>query len=213
EGLGFNSVRVFLHHLLWEQDRDGLQRRMDQFLAAADRHKIGVMFVPLDAVWDPFPKLGPQRAPQPGLHNSGWVQSPGRDLLVDLARHDELESYIKGVIGRFRNDPRVHAWDLFNEPENRNGSSYGKHEPANKSELSLALLKKLFAWGRSVDPSQPLTTGVWTGDWSDEKLSPINRLQLEASDVITFHDYSPLPTLKSRVETLKRFGRPILCTE
>src|SRR3954466_4934098 len=45
EALGFTSVRVFLHHLLWEQDADGLLKRMDQFMAAADRHKIGVVWV------------------------------------------------------------------------------------------------------------------------------------------------------------------------
>src|SRR4051812_16568522 len=27
ESLGFNSVRVFLHHLLWEQDTEGLLKR------------------------------------------------------------------------------------------------------------------------------------------------------------------------------------------
>src|SRR3954454_1767268 len=74
EGLGFTSIRVFLHHLLWEQDQEGFQKRMERFLDIADRHKIGVMFVLFDSVWDPHPKLGKQREPQPGLHNSGWVQ-------------------------------------------------------------------------------------------------------------------------------------------
>src|SRR5215470_10072733 len=58
QGLGFNSVRVFLHHLLWQQDEGGFLRRVDQFLDLADKHRIGVVFVPLDSVWDPFPKLG-----------------------------------------------------------------------------------------------------------------------------------------------------------
>ena len=94
EGLGFNSVRVFLHHLLWEQDREGFLKRMDQFLEIADRHKIGVMFVLFDSVWDPHPKLGKQREPQPGLHNSGWVQSPGADDLMNPERHKLLEDYV-----------------------------------------------------------------------------------------------------------------------
>src|SRR5262245_19617070 len=139
--LGFNSVRVFLHHLLWEQDAEGFLKRMDQYLEVADKHKIGTMFVLLDAVWDPFlPKLGKQREPKPGLHNSGWVQSPGLDVLKDPKRHDELKGYIQGVIKRFRSDRRVDAWDLFNEPDNRNQSSYGKYEPENKADLSLILL-------------------------------------------------------------------------
>src|SRR3954468_5580295 len=84
--LGFNSVRVFLHHLLWEQDRDGFLKRMEQFLDVADKHHIGVMFVLFDSVWDPNPKLGKQREPRPHVHNSGWVQSPGKKDLQEPAR-------------------------------------------------------------------------------------------------------------------------------
>src|SRR5688500_20390106 len=42
--LGFNTMRVFLHHLLWEQDSTGLLTRMEQFLAVCEQHKIGVTF-------------------------------------------------------------------------------------------------------------------------------------------------------------------------
>ncbi|GAC1464273.1 MAG: cellulase family glycosylhydrolase [Isosphaeraceae bacterium] len=211
--LGFNSLRVFLHHLPWETDRDGFLRRIETFLQIADKHGINVMFVLFDAVWDPFPKAGPQRAPKPHVHNSGWVQSPGLEILKDPARHDELESYVKGLIRHFRDDRRVLAWDLFNEPDNRNSSSYERHEPTNKAGLALALLKKEFAWARAADPSQPLTSGVWQGDWTEEKLSPMNRFQLETSDIITFHDYNPLPEVQARLAPLRRYGRPVLCTE
>ncbi|HEY2159497.1 MAG TPA: peptidoglycan-binding protein [Isosphaeraceae bacterium] len=213
EGLGFNSVRVFLHNIPFEQDRDGFLKRIDQLLEIAARHKIGVMLVLFDAVWDPNPAPGKQREPKKGLHNSGWVQAPGRAILEDPGKQDQLEGYIKGVIGRFKDDQRVHVWDLFNEPDNTNGSSYGKEEPANKPRLCLELLKKEIAWARAVDPSQPLTSGVWIGDWAEEKLSPMGRLQLGDSDIISFHDYSKLPTLQKRVESLRRFERPILCTE
>lgn len=214
ESLGFNSVRVFLHDLLWQQDAPGFLARMDRFLQIADRHRIGVVFVVFDAVWDPSPELGKQRAPKPGLHNSGWVQSPGARILGDPARHDVLRPYVVGVIGRFRDDRRIHAWDLFNEPDNTNGSSYGRLEPKRKPELALTLLKKTFAWAREVNPSQPLTAGVWIGRLDDPtKLSPANRLMLDHSDVISFHNYRPLAELKKDVESLKRYGRPILCTE
>ncbi len=214
QGLGFNSVRVFLHHLPWQQDREGFLRRMDEFLAIADRHGIGVMFVPLDACWDPFPKAGKQRDPRPHVHNSGWVQCPGAEILKDPARHDELEGYIKGVVGRFRGDRRVQVWDLFNEPDNPNTSSYGDREIPNKAEMSLALIRKAFAWAREARPSQPLTSGVWIGNWPDPaKLSPMERFQLEQSDVISFHTYAPLAEARKCVENLRRYDRPILCTE
>jgi hypothetical protein len=213
QGLGFTSVRVFLHDLPWKDDREGFLKRIDRFLAIAESHKIGVMFVLFDSCWDPAPASGKQRPPQPGLHNSGWVQSPGLAILKDPAIQGELEGYVKGIVGHFRSDRRVHAWDVWNEPDNRNNSSYGKREPENKADLVLPLLAKSFAWAREADPSQPVTSGVWIGDWSDKAISPTGRLQLDQSDVISFHDYSPLDKLKSRVESLRHLGRPLLCTE
>jgi len=74
EQLGFNSIRVFLHHIPWEQDRAGFLKRLNEFLNLAAKHHIGVMFVLLDSCWHPFPKPGKQPAPKPFVHNSGWVR-------------------------------------------------------------------------------------------------------------------------------------------
>jgi hypothetical protein len=212
--LGMNSMRVFLHHLLWEQDRAGFLGRLDQFLALAERHRIGVVLVLFDGVWDPNPALGKQRDPRPHVHNSGWVQSPGAALLGDPARHDELESYVRGVVGRFREDARVHAWDVFNEPDNRNEGSYGSSELKDKPERAAILLAKAFLWARESEPSQPLTAGVWIGPWPESKpLAPIEKLMLDESDVVSFHSYAPLDDVRERVKELRRYRRPILCTE
>lgn len=219
EQLGFTSMRVFLHHLLWEQDREGFLNRMEQFLRIADKHRIGAMFVLFDSVWDPNPKLGKQRAPKQGLHNSGWVQSPGTKDLADPARHPLLESYVKGVVGHFAVDRRVQVWDVWNEPDNTNDNSYGhknlKQEPENKNELTLALLKKTFAWAREAKPSQPLTSGLWLGAHKAEpsQLIPIEKVQLDESDVISYHCYGNLDDMKLWVANLRRYGRPLVCTE
>ncbi len=153
EGLGFNNVRVFLHNRPYQQDPEGFLRRMDQFLEVAAKHKIGVMFVLLDSVWDPYPRSGKQRDPRPHLHNSGWVQAPGREILENPARHAEL--YVQGVIRRFKSDRRIDAWDLINEPDNTNGNSYGHLEPKGKPELAFQLLKKVWAWRRKPTPISP----------------------------------------------------------
>lgn len=211
--LGFTSMRVFLHDLVWKNDRRGLLRRMEQFLDIAEKHDIGVMFVLFDSVWDPYPKAGKQREPYPHRHNSGWVQSPGQDILKDAAKRDELKAYVQDVIGRFRNDKRVHAWDLFNEPDNL-VPQYRNVLLPGKVEYALDLLKKTFVWAREVNPSQPLTSGVWMGNWGDEsKLSPTERCQLEESDIISFHTYDPIEGAQKCVQNLKRYNRPILCTE
>ncbi|MGL4553339.1 MAG: endo-1,4-beta-xylanase, partial [Gemmataceae bacterium] len=217
-GLGFTGVRVFLHHLPYEQDRDGFLKRIDGFLDIAKRHRVGVMLVLFDSCWDPHPKPGKQRAPQAGLHNSGWVQCPGADDLLDAKRHAVLEEYVRGVVARFKDDGRVTVWDVWNEPDNTNASSYGKdklkREPADKVKRTLPLLEKSFAWARSAGPTQPVTSGVWLGNWADPaKLSATEKVQLDGSDVITFHTYDPLDGVRKCVESLKRYDRPMLCTE
>lgn len=217
--LGFTSIRVYLHHLLWEQDAKGFQVRLDHFLRTADSHGIGVMFVLFDSVWDPNPRLGKQREPKPGLHNSGWVQSPGAKDLQDRSRHAALERYVKGVVGRFKSDPRVQIWDIWNEPDNMNGNSYGKNnldqEPADKLTFVLELLPKAFTWAREAGATQPLTAAVWLGGHkaNPTRLNAIEKVQLEQSDVISFHCYDGLDGVKTWVENLRPLGRPLICTE
>ncbi len=190
EGIGMNTMRVYLHDLLWQQDSTGFLKRLDTFLTIADKHKIKPVFVIFDSCWDPFPKLGTQRAPKPGVHNSGWVQSPGYDALKDSTQYPRLEQYVKGVVKKFADDDRVLAWDIWNEPDNTNNSSYGKIELPNKVDYVLPLMKKAFGWARSVNPEQPLTAGIWAGDWtSHETLKPIEKASIDESDVITFHNY------------------------
>ena len=214
EGLGMNTMRVFLHNLLWQQDSQGFLHRLDQFLEIADKHHIRITFVIFDSVWDPYPKLGKQREPKPHVHNSGWVQSPGADMLQSPSRwNKELKPYVEGIIGHFRDDKRVLMWDLMNEPDNNN-PPYEGNEVSKKEQPSLRLLKEEWAWARHVKPLQPLTSGVWRDDWSsDEKLSAMARFQLQNSDVLTFHSYGPPDEMRSRIQSLRRFGRPIICTE
>jgi hypothetical protein len=214
EDLGFTSVRVFLHDLAWKQDKEGFLKRMDEFLVLADKHHLGTMFVLFDSVWDPSPQPGKQRAPKPHVHNSGWVQSPGKDILGDPNRHDELKAYVVSVISRFKDDPRVDVWDIFNEPDNPNRDAYGRVELRNKAELATLLLKKTFAWAREANPSQPITAGVWVGTWGDPaRYNPMEKMMFEESDVLSFHNYDTLEQMKQCVENLKRFNRPLLCTE
>ncbi|HEY3321156.1 MAG TPA: 1,4-beta-xylanase [Planctomycetota bacterium] len=214
EGLGFNAMRVFLHSIPWDQDKDGFLKRINQYLEIADKHKIKTLFVLFDSCWDPFPKAGKQREPKPHLHNSGWVQCPGLEILKDPARHDSLKGFVQGVIGALKSDKRVLGWDLFNEPDNRNNPAYVKFEPENKPALALTLITKAFAWAREIKPEQPLTAAPWMGPWADaNKLSAIDKFMFENSDVISFHCYGNLDEMKRCVTNLRRYNRPIICSE
>jgi hypothetical protein len=194
---------------LWRDDAAGFLGRMEQFLEIAHGLGIGVLFVFFDSCWLPVPRSGPQPAPRPGVHNSGWVQSPGIDVLRDEREQARLEGYIRGVVGHFRDDARIHGWDVWNEPSNQGAEDSDLEE---KVHLVLPLLVRAFQWVRSARPIQPLTSGIWRAeDWESPSL--MARVQLEASDVISFHSYEPLPATQARVAKLKKFGRPLLCTE
>lgn len=214
QAIGMNTMRVFLHDLLWQQDPTGFRQRINTFLTIADKHHIRPVFVLFDSCWDPHPALGPQRPPIPGVHNSGWVQSPGRDALRDPAQYPRLEAYVKGVVGAFASDSRILAWDLWNEPDNGNPDYEKTAAAPTKNELVARLLPQVFDWARSQHPIQPLTSGVFYGDWDDlATLKPVQKIQLTESDVISFHNYGWPEDFEKHVVELEKYHRPILCTE
>jgi hypothetical protein len=212
QAIGMNTMRVFLHDLLWQQDPKGFQQRINVFLAITAKHHIRPVFVLFDSCWDPNPKLGPQRPPIPGVHNSGWVQSPGSTALRDPSQYPRLEAYVKGVVGAFANDPRILAWDIWNEPDNGDEDYEGK--PQLKRALVAKLLPQAFGWARSQHPIQPLTSGVFYGDWDNfSSLTPVQKIQLDESDVLSFHNYGWPEDFEKHVIELEKYHRPILCTE
>ena len=216
EAMGMNTMRVFLHDLLWQQDAPGFRKRIDQFLTIAARHHIRPLLVLFDSCWDPLPQLGPQHPPIPGVHNSGWVQSPGAKALDDPSQYPRLKDYVQGVVGAFAKDDRILGWDVWNEPGSDTTGSYPRTElkMTVKTARVAALLPQAFAWAREVNPSQPLTSAVWDIDTGKEDApDEIERIQLRESDIITFHNYSWPEDFKSEVAWLRRFHRPVICTE
>jgi hypothetical protein len=213
ESIGMNTMRVFLQDQLWTSDSKGFVQRLDTFLSIASRHHIRPLLVLFDSCWEPNPHLGPQHPPIPGVHNSGWVQSPGFERLTDPAVEPQLKSYVQGVVGAFAKDDRVLGWDVWNEPDNTNGGRFHENGPAKVRRVN-ELLPRVFAWAREVHPVQPLTSGVWAGDWSHpDKESPTARIQLSESDVISFHNYDWPEGFEARVKELLPLHRPLLCTE
>ena len=197
EGIGFNTMRVFLHSLAWQQDPQGFKQRMNQYLAIADKHHIKTMFVFFDDCWNKEPKAGPQPAPKPGIHNSGWMQDPGDPASRDSLTFSKLRPYVTDVLTSFAHDKRILLWDLFNEPGN-----------SDKRDTSLPLVRNVFVWARAVNPDQPLSIGLW--NWDFERL---NAYQAAHSDVITYHDYEDENMHRRVVQLLKAQGRPLICTE
>ncbi|MEN8137083.1 MAG: glycoside hydrolase family 2 TIM barrel-domain containing protein [Bacteroidota bacterium] len=211
EKIGMNSMRVFLNFLVWQENPEAYISRIDHFLNIARTHHIKIMFIFFDDVWNPYSHLGDQGTPKPRTHNAGWVQCPGYEILTNEARHKELKPYVKSIMERFKDDERVIVWDLYNEPENNNGFCYNDD---GKQPYSLKLLKSSFKWAREVNPSQPITSAAWCCDWNDSNtLSEFNKFMLENSDIITFHNYDAIEKFASKAEPLKKYNRPMMCTE
>jgi hypothetical protein len=193
---GMNAVRVYLHDLLWSHDRDGFTSRIGQFLDMADRHGITTLLTVFDDCWNEGAKLGKQPEPRPGVHNSGWLQSPGLGIVNDPKQWARLETYVKQLVRAFADDRRVLGWDLYNEPgANKQGAK------------SVPLVREAFRWAREVSPSQPLTSGVYNDD------RELRSCQLELSDIVTFHNYVDQAGLIAQIAELKREDRPMICTE
>jgi hypothetical protein len=197
ENIGMNTMRVYLHHVAWQVDKEGFKKRINQFLEIAQAHGIKPMFVFFDDCWNPVYKAGQQPEPKAGVHNSGWVQDPGTLLYEDATLINSLEVYVKDILTTFKNDDRILLWDLYNEPGN------SKH--GNKS---MPLLKKVFAWSREINPSQPLSAGIW-----NKELTDLNKFQLDNSDIITYHNYEDPKSHQADITRLQLLNRPLICTE
>ena len=197
ENIGMHTMRVFLHDLVWKEDPKGFKQRINTFLAIASHHHIKTLFVFFDDCWNEEPKSGKQPEPKPGVHNSGWMRSPAMSVHNDSTQWSYLEQYVKDILRTFKNDNRIWMWDLYNEPGN---SGYGMG--------SFPLLKRIFSWAWEIRPSQPISAGVWFTQHPQ-----LNKFQLENSDVITFHNYDDTVRLKKAIDTLRNYGKSIICTE
>jgi hypothetical protein len=193
--LGFNSCRVFVQYLVWQQDPAGLKRRLDKFLSLADKHGLTTTLVLFDdcVFGDPpqaEPYLGKQRDPIPGMILPSWTPSPGYKTVSDKTAWPNLEKYIKDIVGSFGQDKRVLMWDLYNEPSR-----------------SLPLVEATFGWACAANPSQPLSMGPWGGP------AELSRRQVERSDVISFHFYGNCQGLRNQIAEYKKHQRPVINTE
>ncbi len=191
--------------MVWSHDRIGFIERIDHFLGMARRHGLRVLLVLFDDCHRSDPAQGAQTLPVPGVHNSGWQQSPGRKLVLSF--HDgtvaetektRLAEYVQSVLTRFADDERILMWDVYNEPGQ---SGYG--------DKTNELLQLAWQWARIVNSSQPLTVCL-EGSGGEKNIA----LDQAQSDVITFHCYESHLLEEIIIRHKARHpGRPVVCTE
>ncbi len=205
EELGFNTVRLFLHDLVYESDPKGFKERVAQVLDICESHGIKVVmtFFTNGGKFDDV-TLGQQPDPTPGIHNPEWRQTPGAKAVNDPAQWPRLEKYVKDILKTFKHDNRIYCWCLYNEPEND-----------NRGANSLPLMRETFKWAWEVNPDQPLTAPYASLMANDDRSNlAIWGFLSENCDIMSFHCYNPVATLMDKyINPLKKMNRPVICTE
>lgn len=196
---GFNTVRVVLQFIVWEDDPGYFRETFSKFLSICTKHDIRV----LPAFFDDCvfgtnvdPSLGKQPEPVEGWYAWAWSPSPGHTMVKDSSTWPRLEKYVRDILLKFKNDPAILAWDLYNEPTS-----------SDLGSKSIPLVRNVFKWARDINPLQPLTIAYWTDD------KELNKIIFDNSDIITFHSYSEKEEVEKLIQILKQHGRPIICTE
>ena len=153
----------------------------------------------IDDCWNDTAWVGKQPAPKIGVHNSGRVKDPGTMIYTHPDTLKVLKAYVKDILSTFKDDKRILMWDLYNEPGNN-----------KQIEKSLPLLEKVFSRAREVNPSQPITSAVWN---NGSNFQVLNNFQLSHSDVITYHNYAYIDVHEKAIDTLRKYRRPLICSE
>lgn len=221
QDIGLNGVRMFLPFHIWYHEKKDFMDRLDSFLEELASRGITMMPVLFnDCVGfgrpeDVTPQMTYGWQKYDIGHHGGHRENPftGECRRVGWCLWDEpewripQEEYLAALLGRFGKDERIYAWDLWNEPGN-----------SNRHDMSIPYIRRVFEAARAMDPVQPLTAGVWSypenyGIYEDADVEPVQRLSLNESDIITFHQYEGIERVKQVVRQLQKENRPMMNTE
>lgn len=221
QDIGLNSVRMFLPFHIWFHEKEKFLERLDCFLDELASRNITMMPVLFnDCVGFGRPKdITPHMShgwQQYDIgHHGGHKKNPftGEQEQIGWCLWDEpewqetLEEYLIALLERFGKDERIYIWDLWNEPGN-----------SNRHDRSIPYIKRVFEIARNINPVQPLTAGVWSypesyGVDDSVDVETVQRLALDESDIITFHQYEGIERVNRVVKQLQKEKRPMLNTE
>lgn len=140
---GLTTLRVFLHNINYEEEKERFLENIERFLEICQRHGIRPGFVFFDDCHrQEGIYLDRPTEPVKGYHNGRWAACPQQRHRTEdhLAT---LQAYVQDVIRAYREDRRVLWWEIFNEPN-------------MKSDYSVRLRELAYRWAKQVEPIQPI---------------------------------------------------------
>jgi len=169
EYFGISTLRVYLHNINFDEEKDIFLANLERFLDICDRHKIRPGFVFFDDCHRAegiF--LDKPTVPVKGFHNGRWAQCPQKRHR-DPENLEKFKAYVQEVIRPHRTDKRVMFWEIFNEP--RRGMNYSEK-----------LRRAGYQWAKEVKPIQPVLNCFFNRGWGDTDVSDIVDSHLYQSD-------------------------------
>jgi len=157
---GLTTLRVYLHNIPYEAEKEAFLARIDAFLTVCDRRGIRPGFVFFCDCWNRKGVHLESQPPVKGRHNGRWAACPQQRHRTD-EHLPRLKAYVQDVIAAHRRDKRVLWWEIYNEPNRRNA-------------YSTRLRKAAYAWAKEPAPLQPVISC-----WDDN----------EATDIVDAHNY------------------------
>lgn len=210
---GFNSIRIIPEFFVWENEHDSFMENFERYIDAAWQNGISSMVVLGNDCMPPKEEalermhLGEQHVDW-GYHGGrkvsqhGTFDGAGYSVLDCPETAAKYYEYVREIVEKYKDDERIIIWDVFNEPGN-----------SNRGSMSLPHIKKFLEIIRGINPSQPLTIGIWSQFTELDKLMEIEKFGLENSDIITYHNYNHYENNVEEMMLLKKLGRPVINTE
>ena len=160
-----NALRVWASYEYWQMEPERFKASFDQFLVTADANHIRILISLFEH--DGVPPT-PENMWSTNPAKSFAIQSPGLEIDGDPARWEKPREFLKWFMENYRNDTRLLAIEIMNEP-------FAKSAPFAKEMLITA---------NSLRGNVPLTMGLCKTDEVKTYFPP-------GLDVIEFHDNFP----------------------
>lgn len=211
--LGFNSVRLWLNFDVYFKESKEFLITLEKYISLCAKHKQSVMLVLAYEEDLPYTKTF---VPKELGEQKKYYNHFNRDyeLLDKNLKEGNIKHYleypsiknkylemVKKVVTKYRNDKRILAWNIFNEP----GIEIDKR--------NIPLMKELHDLVRSLDPIQPLASDIYYSPYKGKFKLESEKVAAELSDFISYHNYQNFKSFKEGIEFVKQFNRPIIVTE
>lgn len=210
---GFNTVRLGVEHIVWLEEHDGFMERFERYISLFAKYGISCMITLAN---DCMPPKNSSRKPHLGEQTVDWGYHGGKTsnpcqehsepaphfYLDEPETREKYFDMVREIVTKYKDDERICIWDVYNEPGG-----------CRRQDITIPNVKAMFELVRSINPSQPLTAGVFTMQGKETPFNEVEQYVLDESDIVSYHYYGDYASHVKIIKRLQRKGRPVINTE